>query len=189
MNTKQKLVGMVLALLTSSASFLLFVEKNEGLGPFQVVNNVRIYQAYPDPGLGWKLPTICAGHTKGVKRGDTATLEQCRKWLDEDTQWAKNRVAKCLSVPVTVSQFEALTSFEYNTGLFCSSQLRTYVNENKCYLAANEFNNSPQIDKKTGQVKLQNGKVVMKFTTAGGIVLNGLVRRRTEERRMFEKDC
>lgn len=50
----------------------------------------RLTHAHPDPVHGWVIPTICSGHTKGVKRGDTATPAQCAAYLKEDISdaWA-----------------------------------------------------------------------------------------------------
>lgn len=39
------------------------------------------YTAYQDVTGTW---TICDGHTRGVKAGDTATLQQCAAWRYED---------------------------------------------------------------------------------------------------------
>lgn len=38
-------------------------------------------KAYPDTGGIW---TICTGHTGGVRKGDTATKEQCAAYLRDD---------------------------------------------------------------------------------------------------------
>ena len=192
METGQKnglLAASLLAVVSTTLALLGFLETNEGFGPYHIENGQRVYTAYPDPGYGTKLPTICNGHTRGVTMQTTATLEQCRAWLSEDVQWAKERVGKCLTHTITQKQFDALTSFEFNTGLFCFTQMKTYINNGQCYLAANEFNNSPQIDRKTGKPRVLNGKVVMKSTTSNGIPLRGLERRRKEEREMFEDDC
>lgn len=44
-----------------------------------------IFKAYPDSGNVW---TICKGHTKNVREGDTATPEQCELFLEQDTREA-----------------------------------------------------------------------------------------------------
>lgn len=77
--------------------------------------------AYADPYLGWKKPTICYGHTKGVYRGTVATLDQCEAWLIEDIMshcaivdaWGK--VNKYV---FTQGEYDAYCSFVYNTGYF-----------------------------------------------------------------------
>lgn len=62
------------------AAALAFLPAQEG----------RLTKAHPDPVHGWAIPTICSGHTKGVKRGDTATPAQCDAYLKEDISdaWA-----------------------------------------------------------------------------------------------------
>lgn len=49
--------------------------------------------AYRDP-VG--IPTICFGSTKGVKMGDTATLEQCKALLTEEMLVAIDQVERCV---------------------------------------------------------------------------------------------
>jgi GH24 family phage-related lysozyme (muramidase) len=174
-------------LITVSVGLMFFVEKEEGFGP---KNTQGLYIAYADPSdaTGWKLPTICNGHTRGVYKGMTATLEQCKTWLKEDLEIAAKDVQRCVTAPLTQGQYDALVSFNYNLGILCKTQMVRYINNGQCLLAANEFNNSLMLNK-DGSVKLYNGEPVMKFTTGGGIPLRGLVSRRTKERAMFEKDC
>lgn len=186
-NTKAK-VSIAAALLTASAAILSFIAKEEGLGPSVIDNGVKYYVAYADPGVGWKLPTICNGHTRGVTRTTKATEDQCKQWLKEDVAVAEADIRRCVKVSITQGQFDSLSSFNYNTGLLCVSQMVRYINAGQCRLAANEFNNSPMLNK-DGSVKMYNGKPVMKFTTGGGVPLPGLINRRKKEREMFEKDC
>jgi lysozyme len=140
------------------AAFLVYVGGMEGL---------RL-TAYADPGAGWKLPTICAGHTKGVRRGDHATATQCQQYLDVDLKAAGREVARCVVAPISEGQFDALVDFEFNTGRLCASGLLRQLNSGNCHGAAREFD---------------------KWVKAGGKVQPGLVRRRAAERQMFEKDC
>ena len=115
----KKLVGGVAAVLIVAVSPMGFqdIKKHEGLGqPNQVVQ-----KAYPDAYYGWKLPTICWGKTKDVRRGDTATLDQCEAWLKEDITRHCALVYDAL-VPqgIWLSQGEqdAYCSFAYNLGKF-----------------------------------------------------------------------
>ena len=48
--------------------------------------------AYHDP-VG--IPTICFGSTKGVKMGDTATVEQCKSMLSAEMLEAIDQVERC----------------------------------------------------------------------------------------------
>ena len=71
----------------------------------------------PVPGDPW---TICNGHTKGVKQGDTATKAQCDQWLREDLEDAARIVDSCIVAPddnpLTIHRHAALTDFALNVG-------------------------------------------------------------------------
>lgn len=145
------------ALLTISAGGVTFLMGHEG----------TIQDAYLDP-VG--IPTICTGHTDGVIVGQRATFEQCRQYLTEDTGIAGRWVARCIDVPVTQSQYDALVSFTFNVGgsAMCKSTLIRKLNAGDCMGAAAQFD---------------------RWKYASGVVLPGLVRRRAEERAMFEQGC
>lgn len=182
---KKALASVIAATVGVSVYLMTFIENEEGFGP---KNAQGLYVAYADPGVGTKLPTICNGHTRGVKMGDVATKEQCKIWQKEDLEIAAKDVQRCVKVPISQKQYDALTSFNYNTGLLCVTQLVRYLNAGACKAAANEFNNSPMLNK-DGSIKMYKGKPIMKFTTGGGIPLRGLISRRAKERAMFEGDC
>lgn len=184
MDKFKRFLPVILAALGISSSLLLFIEKEEGFGP---KNKDGMYVAYSDPGYGWKVPSICNGHTRGVYKGMTATKQQCEVWLKEDLMIAQKEVAKCIKVPITQGQLDAVTSFHYNTGAACR-QLAPYVNTKSCKEAAKAFNEIPQLNK-DGTIKMYNGKPIIRYTTSNGIVLNGLIKRRAKEREMFEKGC
>jgi lysozyme len=99
-------------------------------------------RAYPDPGHGWRVPTICYGHTRGVKKGMTATLEQCEKWLIEDYEVLVLPILeRCVKVLVSVNEAVALADFAFNVGgtQFCGSTLVKRLNAEDYAGAANEF--------------------------------------------------
>lgn len=86
------------------------------------------YQAYWDAyGQVW---TICAGHTAGVKQGDTATPEQCRAWLQQDYRRAYDAVDRCITAPLTLGQAAAFVDAAYNIGpgVVCGSTLQKLAN-------------------------------------------------------------
>jgi lysozyme len=74
-------------------------------------------KAYPDPaskdGTPW---TIGRGHTKGVKRGDTCTVQQADQWLREDLLDAANIVKRHVSGELTQGQFDCLCDMAFNLG-------------------------------------------------------------------------
>jgi lysozyme len=145
------------ALRPTPEAFAAFVKKVEPL-------HVR---AYPDPGYGWRVPTICYGHTRGVKRGMTATMEQCEKWLIEDYETLVLPVLeRCVKVLVSVNEAVALADFAFNVGgpQFCKSTLVKKLNAGDYAGAANEF---------------------PRWIYSNGEDMPGLVIRRQAEREMF----
>lgn len=69
--------------------------------------------AYPDTGNVW---TICKGHTNGVRKGQTATHEQCEAFQREDLEIADAGVSRVIQVPLTEGQRAALIDFTFNLG-------------------------------------------------------------------------
>lgn len=68
--------------------------------------------AYRDP-VG--IPTLCFGSTKGVRMGDTATVEQCREMLTREMLEAVEAVDKCQpGLPLEV--LAAFSDAAYNVG-------------------------------------------------------------------------
>lgn len=68
--------------------------------------------AYRDP-VG--IPTICFGSTKGVRMGDSATVEQCREMLTREMLEAVDQVDRCQpGLPVEV--LAAFADAVYNIG-------------------------------------------------------------------------
>lgn len=123
------------------------------------------------------VPTICYGHTKGVKIGDRATKAQCEIWLRDDMAWAQKAVRTYVKVPIGQNQFDAMTVFTFNVGEpnFASSTLLRKVNAGDiCYGAANEFQRWSNLrDYKTKELRFSKG----------------LYNRRMGERDLFIKDC
>jgi lysozyme len=145
-------------LATGFGAILAFVAGMEGMR----------YVGYLDP-VG--IPTVCAGHTgPEVRAGMRVSPAECVALLNKDMQTAGRDVARCVRVPVTREQFDALTSFTFNVGggAMCRSTLVRKLNAGDCTGAAAEFS---------------------RWTRAGGKELPGLVRRRAAERAMFEGGC
>lgn len=131
------------------AAIMAFVQPWEG----------RRYVAYQDVVGVW---TICDGHTKGVKQGDTATPEQCDKWLAEEIAEFNAGVRGCVTRPMKPNQEIAFTSLAYNIGIngFCGST------------AVKRFNAGDE----AGACE-----AIQMWNKAGGKVINGLVNRRQAE--------
>lgn len=131
--------------------------------------------AYPDPasprargtgsdGSPW---TIGYGHTgPDVYEGLTWTQAQADAALLADMQKAINNVHAYVKVPLTEDQFIALCDFTFNVGCsaFDTSTLLAKLNAYDLEGAIDEF---------------------AKWNKAGGIVLNGLIKRRDGEKALF----
>ena len=111
--------------------------------------------------------TIGFGHTgKDVTRGLTITDDQAEVLLLKDLERFESGVSDLLEVDVNENQFSALVSFAYNLGLgnLARSGLLKNVNKEDFKNAANSF---------------------LLWNKAGGHVVEGLTRRREEEKELF----
>lgn len=82
-------------------------------------------QAYADPVHGWKVPTIGAGSTAGVKQGDTITPLQAVQRARQELRQFEDGVKACLPQDVKLypSEYGAYTQLAHNIGLrnFCTN--------------------------------------------------------------------
>ncbi|MGL4673928.1 MAG: lysozyme [Wohlfahrtiimonas sp.] len=120
-------------------------------------------KAYQDSVGVW---TIGYGHTKGVKKGDVITQDQANQFLIEDLADAENAVNRLVEVEINQDMFDALVSFTYNlgSGNLSKSTLLRLLNQGRYSEASDQF---------------------LIWNKAGGVVLNGLVRRRKAEQKLF----
>ncbi len=120
-------------------------------------------RAYKCPAGVW---TIGYGHTKGVKAGQSVTLEGAQDLLRQDLKNFEDWVTKLVKVELTQGQFDALVSFCFNLGpgALDSSTLLKLVNQQKFALAADQFK---------------------RYNKASGVELSGLTKRRQAERDLF----
>ena len=117
-------------------------------------------KAYLDPR---KIPTIGYGTTiypngNKVKMGDTCTVEQANDWLRKHLQSNEEYLSD-----LSNDQTDALLSFIYNVGIgnYNISVLKRKVNKNPL---------DPTIEKE-----------FMKWVYSGGVLYDGLVKRRKAE--------
>ena len=131
------------------------------------------YQPYQDPIGLW---TVGVGHLIGNGKSlpkewnKTFTSEEVDDILKKDLARFESGVNTLIPITrLTQNQFDALVSFSFNVGLgnLQASTLRQKLNRGDYEGAANEF---------------------PKWRKAGGKVLNGLVRRRADEKAMFMTD-
>lgn len=127
----------------------------------------RYLQAYLCPA---GVPTIGWGHTKGVKLGDTCSVQQADIWLSQDLEDAAVAVASQVKVPLAQGQFDALVDFVFNLGAgrLKTSTLLQLLNDGRVFAAADQF-------KLWVHAKVE-GK---------DVILPGLVKRRAAEAAMF----
>ena len=119
--------------------------------------------AYRCPAGVW---TIGYGHTLDVNPGSTLSLKQGELLLLKDLRRYEQAVNNYVTVPLYQNQFDALVSFCFNVGTsaFKNSTLLRLLNQ-KQYTAA--------------------AKQLLRWTTGGGRVLPGLVKRRKAEFDLF----
>ncbi len=141
----------------------------EGLELTKASEGLRL-EAYPDPGSGGAPFTCGYGHTgPDVHEGLKINKAQADRWLVEDIAWAENAVRSLVKIPLTQNQFDALVDFVFNVGNsnFTRSTLLRKLNSGDIAGASREF---------------------MRWTTASGKILPGLIRRRDAETALFEKE-
>ena len=119
--------------------------------------------AYQDAVGVW---TIGYGHTKGVSEGDIISSAQAEALLLKELKEYENYVHELVEVPLHQYQFDALVSWTYNLGPtnLKSSTMLKVLNEGK-------YSEVPD--------------QMRRWNRAGGKVLEGLVKRRDYEARLF----
>lgn len=129
--------------------------------------------AYKDPGSKDGLPiTIGWGSTRDangqpIKLGTRWTKEQAGAQFARDLEKTESRVRQ-LAPKTTQGQFDALVSFDYNTGALHSSTLLKKHNVGDYAGAKAEF---------------------ARWNKNDGRVMNGLIRRRAEEAALYGSDA
>jgi lysozyme len=142
-----------------------------------------ILQAYDDandhiiPAGGTPVGTLTIGygHTSSagaptVVPGMSITKSQADSILSTDLKGAENDVNKLVKVPMTQNQFDALVSFQFNTGDLGKSSVLTSLNKKDYEGAANKL------------MLYTNGRLGGKL-----VPMAGLVKRRTAEKNLFLK--
>jgi lysozyme len=119
--------------------------------------------AYKDVAGVW---TDGYGNTHHVVPGSTITMEQAVSDLASNIEGAEFVVNRVVTVPLTQNQFDALVDFVFNLGSanFQSSTLLRLLNGGNYSGASQEF---------------------PKWNHAGGVVVDGLTRRRLAEQALF----
>ncbi|MBD2842527.1 lysozyme [Erythrobacter rubeus] len=132
-----------------------------------------LIEAYPDPGTGGDPWTIGWGATGPdgtggrIAAGTVWSQDQCDTRLENDLKRYAQGVARAIGdAPTTQNQFDAMVSFHYNTGAIARATLTRRHVASDYEGAAAEF---------------------ARWNMAGGRVLKGLVRRRSEEAALYRR--
>lgn len=114
-----------------------------------------------------KVWTVCDGHTGGVDKDRTYTDAECKAFKDADIAEANAHVKRCLPMPMLEQIEAALTDATYNIGprVVCGSTIQKRA-------MANDWPGACA------------GLDAWKY--AGGRVLKGLIRRRSDARAVCE---
>jgi lysozyme len=102
-----------------------------------------------------------------VKEGDVWTEEYAREVFRQDTAEAQRRIHRDVKVSLTQNQYDALTSFAYNSS----------TGSWKEFIAMSEIN--------SGKFDLVR-PTLMRYVVSRGRILRGLIRRRREEADLFD---
>ena len=127
-------------------------------------------KAYDD-GVGvWTIGFGTTIYPNGIKvrKGDTCTEAQAKAYMADDLKKFESAVNSAVTVPINQNQFDALVSLTYNIGMgaFKESTLLKKLNEADYKSASAQF---------------------AVWNKGGGKIMQGLVNRRAEERKLFEK--
>lgn len=112
--------------------------------------------------------TVGYGHY-GVEQGVTISQAQAEQYLREDIAKFDGYVNRYVSVPITQNMHDALVSFTYNLG-------------------AGRLKKSSLLEKLNCRDYIGAADVFLLYNKTDGRVLNGLVRRRQNEREVFLTD-
>lgn len=142
--------------MKTSADGRAFIEAFEG----------KFLHTYDD---GTGVLTIGYGHTTAagpptVFRGQIITDAECDAILGVDLAAVERTVDHLITVPMTQNQFDALVSFDFNTGDLGKSSIATKINAGNSAAAMS---------------------TLLMYDHAGGRQMDGLTRRRQAERLMF----
>jgi lysozyme len=129
--------------------------------------------AYQDTGGIW---TIGYGHTRAVKPGDRISDAQAESLLRADLASSERSVGTLVRVPLTQAQFDALVSFEFNTG---GLQVRSRTGRSQASTLLKLVNEERH---------LAVPEQLCRWRHDNGRELKGLIRRRVAEAALYLED-
>lgn len=129
-----------------------------------VLVGVAVHEGYSGTAYrdGAGVATVGFGQADGVKIGDTTTPVRALVKLQESLDEHAKGMVQCIHVPISQGEYDAYLDFTYNVGVsaFCHSTLNKKLNSSDYDGACKEL---------------------LKWDTAGGKVVPGLLKRRQEE--------
>lgn len=155
------------ALILTGLIFSSYEAKSENLRTSQIgINVIKSFEGFRSKTYLdiVKVPTIGYGHTATAKIGMVIDRNEGERLLRYDLVRFENHIHKRVKRPLKQYEFDALSSFCFNLGYRISGELQDAINTSnhqKVYYKMNLYNR------------------------AGGRVVNGLVRRRLAESKMY----
>lgn len=118
------------------------------------------------------LLTVGCGHLvkkgESYRLGQSITLEESDRLLNQDLRWAENAVSECVAVPINENQRTALVSLCFNIG-------------------ERAFKRSTLVKKLNARDYKGSAKAFLSWVYANGKASKGLMNRRVKEKALFEK--
>lgn len=124
------------------------------------------------------VKTIGWGHTHGVKPGDVITQHQAETFLAADVAECERIIASAVKVPLTQDIFDALTSFVFSVG-----PGKKGVKDGFVTLKSGQP--STLLRKLNAGDYAGARRALLAWVHANGMVLNGLVKRRDAEWKLW----
>ena len=152
---------------------------DEGLDLIKSLEGLRL-NAYKDSVGIWTIGygTIKYADGTRVKEGDTCFNTQADFWLKNDVQKAVNTINRLQwQTPLNQYQFDAMVSFQYNTGALPSSTLYKKAKINPSDKTIFQYDSENPVD----------SCEFLRWVRGNGNILKGLVNRRMKEADYYAK--
>ena len=135
----QRAGGAILALTVAlSPAGYRALKSHEGLGQ----PGASVQKAYADPYYGWRIATICYGHTgPDVHAGDNHTDAECKAILERDLEKSWAAIDQYVTVETDPWVRAAAADFALNVGVeaFRRSSFVRLLNQGRVHEACNSL--------------------------------------------------
>lgn len=149
--------GLFLSFVSLSLAGMVALKQDEGLRTNAYLDVVGV-------------PTICYGSTRGVRIGESRSVQECDNLLRLEAGEVGKALGRCVTAEVSQKQYDVLVNFAYNVGWprTCRSTLVRKLNAGDCLGASKEF---------------------LRWDKAAGRPLKALKSRRLRDSTEFASDC